>query len=116
TIQKGGGFFFDLLHCDRDGRARNVAHRDMGDTHLGFIKGLSTPCAVSRSALDKAIRETFEGPVLAGEEYHAAVENSLEPCPCGGRYRYDAPSRCPSCGSTQDAWAGDPTLGRVFYD
>jgi hypothetical protein len=35
----GGGFFFDLLHCDRCGTAKSVAHREMGDVHFAFIKG-----------------------------------------------------------------------------
>jgi len=32
--EEGGGFFFDLLHCDRCGAARSVAHRDMGESTL----------------------------------------------------------------------------------
>jgi hypothetical protein len=116
SIRQGGGFFFDLLHCDRDGRERVVAHRDMGDTHLGFVKGLPGPYAVSRSALDGEIKRTFAGPALNVDQYHSAVEDSLEPCPCGGRYRYDARPRCPSCRSTAESWDPDPKAGRVLYD
>jgi len=112
----GGGFFFDLLHCDQCGEAKSVSHQELGDIHLGFVKGLPGPYAVSRSALDQRIKEGFTGPVLTGEEYRAAAEESLEPCSCGGRFRYDAPMRCPTCRSTAERWEPDPSAGMALYD
>jgi hypothetical protein len=110
----GGGFFFDLLHCDRCGVARNVEHRDMGDVHLAFIKGLKTPYAVARAQMDREIQRTYEGEPLTEAEYHAAVEQQLPPCTCGGAFTYAAPSRCPHCGSTEEQWAA--TDEQLFYD
>ncbi len=43
TVRRGGGFFFDLLHCDTCGTARSVSHEDLGDIHLGFGSPPMTP-------------------------------------------------------------------------
>jgi hypothetical protein len=115
-VRSGGGFFFDLLHCDACGRHRNVAHEDIGDIHLGFVKGLPGPYAVARSAMDRRIKLEYPGEPLTRDEYHAAVEATLEPCGCGGRFRYDAPARCPECRSTSEQWDRDPTVSSVLYD
>jgi hypothetical protein len=116
TIRTGGGFFFDLLDCDRDGQERAVSHEEMGDAHLGFVKGLPGPYAVSRWKLDQRIKETYAGPALDQDEYHAAVEAQLEACPCGGHYRYDAAPRCPRCASTSESWDADSRFGGALYD
>ena len=44
------------------------------------------------------------------------AEATLDPCTCGGRFRYDAPPRCPACRSTSEQWDADPTAGGMFYD
>jgi hypothetical protein len=115
-ISTGGGFFFDLLHCDRCGQAKSVGHEELGDIHLGYVKGLPGPYAVSRMELDSRIKQEFTGPVLSRQEYRQAAEATLGPCRCGGRFRYDAPARCPSCRSTSEAWDPDPTAPRIIYD
>jgi hypothetical protein len=112
----GGGFFFDLLHCDACGATESVSHQDLGDMHLGFVKGLPGPYAVSRMRLDEEIKATYQGEPLTRDEYHAAAEATLEPCACGGHFRYDAPARCPECRSTGDQWDDDPHGGHAFYD
>lgn len=112
----GGGFLFDLLHCDACGRAQSVAHQELGDIHLRFVKGLGRPYAVCRWEMDRRIQDEYPGEPLTRDEYHAAAEATLEPCPCGGRFRYDAPPRCPSCGSTSEAWVKDPEAGVMLYD
>jgi hypothetical protein len=116
AARQGGGFWFDLLHCDSCGRGQNVSHEDLGDIHLGFIKGLRTVYAMSRSTFDREVQRTFPGPTLSRDEYHAAAEATLEPCACGGRFRYDAPARCPTCRSTEEDWDLDPKGPRVLYD
>ena len=115
-VRDGGGFFFDMLHCDRCGGAKSVSHQELGDIHLGFVKGLTTPYAIARARLDREIQATYPGEPLTRDEYHAAAEATLEPCGCGGRFRYDAPARCPACGSTGESWAEDPAAGHVFVD
>lgn len=88
----------------------------MGDIHLGFVKGLSGPYAVARSKMDRRIQAEYPGEPLTEAEYHTAVEATLKPCQCGGRFRYDAPPRCPTCRSTSEAWDGDRRISSVYYD
>ena len=116
TARDGGGFMFDLLHCDACGATRSVSHQELGDIHLGFVKGLPGPYAVARAAMDRRIQATYPGKSLTRDEYHAAAEATLEPCACGGRFRYDAPARCPGCRSTDDQWDADPEARTMHYD
>jgi hypothetical protein len=116
TVNDGGGFFFDLLHCDTCGDARSVGHEELGDIHLGSVKGLPGPYAVSRAGSDRRIQREYPGAPLSRAEYHAAAEATLDPCACGGRYRYEAPARCPGCRSTHRQWDVDPDAGMALYD
>ena len=115
-VRDGGGFFFDLLHCDRCGRTQSVGHEELGDIHLRFVKGLPGPYTVGRTAMDRRIQREYPGEPLSRDEYHAAAEATLDPCPCGGRFRYGAPPRCPKCGSTSEMWERDPAASLVHYD
>ena len=116
TIGHGGGFFFDKLQCDQCGRSTNLGHRDLGDIHLRFVKGLKTPYAIARAEMDRRIQAEYPGEPLSRDEYHAAAEATLEACPCGGHFRYDAPARCPTCRSTNELWDRDPKAGGSHYD
>ena len=116
TVRSGGGFFFDLLHCERCGANHSVGHGELGDIHLGFVKGLVGPYAVARASLDRRIKADYPGEPLTRDEYHTRVEATLEPCTCGGRFRYEAPARCPGCGSTGKQWDEDPAAGLMMYD
>ena len=112
----GGGFMFDVLHCDACGATTSVSHRELGDVHLGFVKGLPGPYAVARAAMDRRIQAEYPGAPLTRGEYHAAAEATLEACECGGRFTYDAPARCPGCRSTDDQWEADPSGPTMFID
>jgi hypothetical protein len=116
TARDGGGFFFDLLHCDTCGASQSVSHEDLGDIHLGFVKGLPGVYAIARASLDNHIKATYPGEALTRDQYHAQVEATLEPCACGGAFRYDAPARCPGCRATPDRWDEDPDGVRVHVD
>jgi hypothetical protein len=116
SVGSGGGFFFDLLHCDTCGRGRSVSHQELGDIHLRFVKGLDRPYAVARMAMDRRIQAEYEGEPIGRDEYHALAEASLEPCHCGGRFRYDAEPRCPTCRSTSGDWVADGSGPHVLYD
>ncbi len=116
NVSSGGGFYFDLLHCDACGADRSIGHRELGDIHLRFVKGLPGPYAVVRSAVDRQIQREFQGEPVAREEYHTLAEATLEPCACGGRFRYDASPRCPACHSLPDQWEHDPTAPGMMYD
>lgn len=115
-IWQGGGMFFDLLHCNECGARHTVGHRGLGAIHRRFGKGLSmlTPYAVARATMDRKIQATEPGEPLTRAEYRAAVEATLEPCACGGRFAYAAPARCPRCRSTSGAWS--KSLGVVIVD
>jgi hypothetical protein len=112
----GGGFRFDLLHCDTCGETRHVGHQELGDIHLRFVKGLPGSYAVVRAEMDRRIQREYPGEPLTRDEYHAAAEATLDPCACGGRFRYDAPARCPECRSTSEHWDRDPDASMLFYD
>ena len=116
TVRSGGGFFFDLLHCDTCGATHSVGHQELGDIHLGFVKGLPGPYAVARAAMDRQIKETYQGRPLTRAAYHAAAEATLDRCACGGHFTYDAPARCPGCRATEEQWDEDPAAGHMFYD
>ncbi len=116
SVRDGGGFFFDMLHCDRCGRAQSVAHQDLGDIHLRFAKGLRTPYALARAAMDRDIQANYPGEPIGRDEYHRLAEDTLDACACGGTYRYDAPARCPDCGATSESWEEDPEAAHVFVD
>src|SRR4051812_44691109 len=95
-VNGDGGFYFDLLHCDAYGKTQSVRHQDLGEVHLRFVKGLRTPYAMARAEMDRRIQAEYPGEPLSRDEYHAAAEATLDPCPCGGRFRYGAPPRCPT--------------------
>ena len=113
-IQEGGGFFFDLLHCDRCGRGRAIGHDEMGDIHLGYVKGLDGPYSIVRAESDERIRQEYPGAALTESEYRTEVEQLAGSCDCGGSFRYDAPSRCPGCGSTREQWSDASRM--IIYD
>lgn len=115
-VRSGGGFFFDLMHCDTCGETMSVRHQELGDIHLGVVKGLPGPYAVARMEMDRQIQREYPGEPLTREEYHAAAEATLDPCSCGGSFRYDAPARCPKCRSTIEQWDSDPSAPGMLYD
>ena len=116
SVRDGGGFFFDMLHCEICGKAQSVGHRDLGEIHLRFVKSLGHPYAVARAAMDRQIQQEYPGEPLSRDEYHAAAEATLDPCACGGQFRYDAPARCHGCRSTGEMWDRDPTASVMHYD
>lgn len=113
--RSGGGFMFDLLHCDTCGATKSVSHQELGDIHLGFVKSLPGPYAVARPSMDRLIQQEHPGRALTGDESHAAAEATLDRRACGGTFRYDAPARCPGCRSTDDQWDVDPAGGRMDH-
>lgn len=115
-VRDGGGFFFDMLHCDACGRAQGLGHRDLGEVHLRFVKGLDHPYAIARLEVDRRIQEEYPGEPLSGDEYHAAAEATAAPCSCGGRFTYDAPARCPNCRSSREMWKRDRSVPVAYID
>jgi hypothetical protein len=99
TASEGGGFFFHLLRCDTCGANRAISFEEIGEPHLRYLKGLSVPYCGASSEHDQWVRENFEGEPINEEQYHQAVEEIAGGCTCGGRFRFNAPIRCPECRS-----------------
>jgi hypothetical protein len=113
-VDEGGGFFCHLLKCDKCGGDKFISFDELGDVHLGYLKGLSGPYCVATSEHDKYVRENYPGESLTEEEYHQEVENIAGKCKCGGRYKFNAPPRCPKCKSTNIVH--DPDGELIWYD
>jgi hypothetical protein len=98
---QGGGFFFHLLRCDRCGDSKYIGFDEIGEPHLRYLKGLSGAYCIASSDSDKIVRESYPGDSITEEQYHQAVEQLAGCCPCGGRFKFDAPIRCPRCRSSR---------------
>jgi len=114
TANIGGGFAFHLLHCDSCGTEKDIAFEELGDVHRRYIKGLDVPYSMASRDHDLEIQRTFKGEPLDAEAYHAAVEEHAGGCECGGRFNFDAPPRCPECGS--DSHEQDPGADMICFD
>ncbi len=112
--RQGGGFVFHLLHCDRCGREKMILFRELGELHLRYLKSLD-PSLASSLASSPAKGEDVESLDPIGEdEYLSGVEQYAGYCDCGGRFLFEAPIRCPQCGSQE--YKEDPYGRLVFYD
>lgn len=100
TLLMGGGFFFHLLRCDRCGRVKSVGFDEIGELRSWHLKGQGGVHSAASGLAAADARENCPGEPLADEEYYAAVENTAGGCGCGGKFKFDAPPRCPKCRST----------------
>jgi predicted Zn-ribbon and HTH transcriptional regulator len=100
-VEIGGGFTFHLLHCDACGKSKAMSFDEIGEPNLRYKKGLPGPYSVATSEFDKHVRENYPGEPLSEEEYHSIVEDMAGSCKCGGKYKFDAPPRCPKCKSDE---------------
>ncbi|CAM3061307.1 hypothetical protein MYIN104542_16165 [Mycobacterium intermedium] len=100
TVTHGGGFFFHQLRCVRCGRAKDVGFDELGDLHTRYLKGSDRPYTVAFAGEHQYVREHLDIEPISSEEYFAAVEAAVK-CDCGGALSFDAPPRCPKCGSLQ---------------
>lgn len=73
-IDKGRGFFFHLLRCDKCGGTKSIGFDELGE-------------------------QTRDNSIGCGK-YNQQVEAFAGKCKCGGRFLFDAPLRCPKCRST----------------
>lgn len=101
TVDHGGGFFFHLLRCDECGKTKSVNFDEVGELHLRYLKGLPGPYCVASSEHDEYVQKHAQVEPISEDEYHIGVESLAGKCNCGGKYAFDAPPRCPKCGSTR---------------
>jgi hypothetical protein len=98
TVSDGGGFRFHQLRCVRCGQVRFVGFEELGDLHLRYLKGSVAPYTVAFAGEHEYVREHVDIEPISSEEYFAAVAAAVN-CNCGGDLSFDAPPRCPKCGS-----------------
>ena len=107
SVMQGGGFSFHLLRCDKCGKEKSVGFRELIDLHN---RSLAAPNSKANAAPGRYIPENTPGPPLTEGETETLIRKHR----CGGRFRFDAPPRCPKCRSTDiDLDERGPT---VMYD
>jgi hypothetical protein len=74
---------------------RLIGHEEVADAHRRFVERADETMEIEDG---QEAREAFG---RARTEFHAAVNAAAGECSCGGRYRHDAPPRCPVCRSTK---------------
>jgi hypothetical protein len=101
TLDRGGGFFFHIVRCDKCGKAKSIGFDRLGELHIRYLKGLPGPYCVASAKHDENIRKNAPVEPISQEEYHKGIEAIAGKCRCGGLYTLDAPARCPKCRSTR---------------
>jgi hypothetical protein len=101
SARLGGGFMFHLLHCDMCGKDRSISFRELGEAHLGYLKGLKGAYCVATGEHDRFVRVNYPGEPLPEDEYHRVIDDFAGKCRCGGHFRMDAKPRCPRCRSDE---------------
>jgi hypothetical protein len=86
---EGGGFDFESLRCDRCGAGTAVEYQAIWDTYLAMLKGIK-PLMPEPNGADW---RTYPGEPITG-----------------GRFKFDAPLRCPACGSVSVVDDGTETI------
>lgn len=101
TVSRGDGFFFHLLRCGVCGRTRAIGFDELGDLHLRYLKGSTTPHCMASAKHDELVREYVDAEPISAIDYRAGVEALAGHCDCGGKITLDAPARCPVCRSLE---------------
>jgi hypothetical protein len=83
-----------------------VEYEAIWDTYLAMLKGVK-PLMPEPNGADW---RTYPGKPITMDEYRRRVEAKAGACPCGGRFTFDAPLRCPACGSASVADDGTRTI------
>ena len=100
-VERGGGFSFHLVRCDKCGKTRSIGFDELGELHMRYLKGLPGPYCVASSQHDEYVRKQIKVEPISEEEYYRGVNAVAGKCRCGGKYTLDAPPRCPKCHSTR---------------
>jgi hypothetical protein len=114
TVQDGGGFKYEVLHCDRCGRPCSVEHADVRDAYQGYLRGLAEKHGLDFARTAPDFDGGYSGGRVTELEYQDALEHAAGSCECGGEFRLDARPRCPECRST--AFGEDPDGNEIMVD
>ena len=70
TVRTGGGFVFELLHCDQCGKERSITFEEIGEPYFRYARGLEEAgCAVVHSkGYDEYVRKHRPVAPLSEEE------------------------------------------------
>ena len=93
----GGGFNWDQLRCTNCGKTKDVHHFETPELWEKFIRTLDFLRDIQIDNQSKELDYLFD---LLIAERQRRVEEFAGKCDCGGKYTFDAPPRCPKCGST----------------
>ncbi len=99
TIDRGGGFSFHLLRCDKCGITKSINFDEIYELHQRYLKGLSGPYCIATAEHDKRVQENVDIKPIGEDEYHKQIVNLAGNCKCSGKFVFDAPPRCPKCRS-----------------
>jgi predicted Zn-ribbon and HTH transcriptional regulator len=98
-LDRGGGFIYHLVRCDKCGKTKAIGFDDLGQLHLRYVKGLPGPYCIATADHDEHIRKNVPVEPISEDEYHKGIEAIAGKCKCRGKYTLDAPARCPLCHS-----------------
>jgi len=113
SIDEGGGMGFHLLKCDACGKDKELSFEKLGELHYGYLKGLKGPYSIPTKSSDDCVQNNYKGEAISEEEYYSKIEKKIRKCRCGGRFKFDAISRCPECRSSNIKKEDEPIM---FYD
>jgi predicted Zn-ribbon and HTH transcriptional regulator len=86
----GGGRHFEALGCPLCGKSKTVGYNEIPKLVRKLEEELDRIVGLDEDAFERV-----------NTEYHRAVEEFAGACPCGGRFVFGAPTRCPACKSTE---------------
>jgi len=99
--------------CPACGREFKYQRYHAGFGNQGYLYCDSSPTVLVWGSLEQpAYRDLIDKhPWMLDRTEQKLVEQALAPCPCGGRFRFDAPPRCPHCRADISALVPD----KIYY-
>jgi hypothetical protein len=92
--ESGGGFGFHSLDCDKCGKHKLLDFSKLRDIQRRHFHKHPAGCGTTWLY----VREVNLG--NNQDTYYTEVERAAGNCECEGKYRFNAPTRCPKCKST----------------
>jgi hypothetical protein len=99
-VRAGGGFQFELLHCDECGKELSIGYHQLGKTAARWIMGTRIEGAselAKRYCPSLTDSQVARLRPLTRRGFVVAVNRLAGTCKCGGYFRTSAGPRCPKC-------------------